>query len=70
VITVLPNTAVPPVTRPPVTTLPSAGQGGYDQPLNALAVAMIAASVVALGLMSVRFLFDGPQGNNNRYRRP
>jgi hypothetical protein len=51
-----------------VTTLPSAGTGPYDEQINALAWAMIAGSIVALALMSVRFLFDAPQGN--RYRRP
>jgi hypothetical protein len=69
VITVLPNTAVPPVTRPPVTRLPSAGTGSpYDQPLDALAMAMIAGSVVCLALMGIRFLYDSPQSGGYRRR--
>ena len=76
VITVLPFTAVPPVqpppvVRPPVTDLPSAGTGtAYDQPLNALAMAMIAGSIICLAMMGIRFVFDGPEPANRYRRRP
>jgi hypothetical protein len=73
VITVLPSTAVPPVApppgQPPVTELPSAGAGGaYDEPLDALAIAMIAGSVILLAMMGIRYAFDAPQGGGYRRR--
>jgi hypothetical protein len=69
VITVLPNTAVPPPARPPVTQLPSAGDGGlYSEPTNIMAIAMIAGSVICLSMLGVSWLFDAPQPAN-RYRR-